>query len=112
MEKMLLDTRRIFINSKRSLVLKNYLENKCIWTHVYTRENDVDTYIGFYGNYRGMKEYIRYNKDYVVFCFINPYSNHSEFIKKIYDMNSKECLGYNEYNEFEKIQGKTLRKVR
>ncbi len=112
MEKMLLNTKRIFIDSKKSLVLKNYLENKYIWTYVYTRENDEDTYIGFYGNYRGMKEYIKYNKDYVAFCFINPYSNNSEFIKKIYDINTKECLGYDEYHEFKNAQDKTLKKVR
>ena len=112
MNKMLLNTQELLLDGNRTLVLKKYLEKPYIWTYVYTKENDEETYIGFYGNCRGMKEYIKYNKDYVAFCFINRYANNSEFVKKIYDMNSKDCLGYTEYPEFEKKQNNTLKKVK
>ncbi len=112
MNKMLLNTQELLLDRNRTLVLKNYLEKPYIWTYVYTKENNEETYIGFYGNCRGMKEYIKYNKDYVAFCFLNPYVRNAEFIKKVYDMNSKDCLGYEEYPEFEETQNKTLKKVK
>lgn len=114
MEKTLLDTQRILVDSGKSIILKHFLEKPYIWTYVYVKENDEETHIGFYGNSldKKMKEYIKYNKDYVAFCFKNRYVRNAEFIKKIYDMNSKECLGYNEYPEFEETQNKTLKKVK
>ena len=101
------------LTDNRSLVLKSFSEKPYVWTYVYTKEDNEETYIGFYGNIkRKFVEYIKYNKDYVAFCFLNSYVGNAEFIKKIYDMNTKDCLGYNEYPEFEKNQSKTLKKVR
>lgn len=109
MNKILLNTQWIMLDRNKMLILKNYLEKPYIWTYVYTKENDKETYVGFYGNCKEMKEYIKYNKDYIAFCFINKYANHSEFIKKIYDINNKKCLGYNEYPEFKEKYGKALK---
>lgn len=109
MEKMLLNTQWVMLNENRFLILKNHSEKPYIWTYVYLKENDEETFIGFYGNSidKKMKEYIKYNRDYVAFCYINPYAKNAEFIKKIYDMNNKECLGYNEYPNFKKEYIKT-----
>ena len=112
MEKEFNKVQELPINSSRSIVLKSFLEKPYVWTYVYTKENDEETYIGFYGNIkRKFVEYIKYNKDYVAFCFLNSYSGNAEFIKKIYDMNTKDFLGYNEYPEFKETQNKTLKKV-
>ncbi len=111
MEKEFDKIQELPINSSRSIVLKNYLENPYIWTYVYARENGEETYIGFYGNIKNKKndEYIKYNEDYVAFCFLNPYVRNAEFIKNIYDMNTKEFLGYNEYPEFKEKHGEALK---
>ncbi len=114
MEKMLLNTQIIPVNRKRAIILRNYLEKPYVWTHVYTKENGEETEIGFYGNSvdKKMKEYIKYNENYVAFCFLNRFAGNSEFIKKIYDMDNKECLGYEEYPEFKKADSKVLTKVK
>ena len=85
-----------------------------MWTHVYLKDNDTTDYIGFYGNSLDgkMNESIKYNEDYILFYYINPYAGNAEFIKKIYDINTKECLGYNEYPEFVETKEKTLTKVK
>lgn len=106
----------IKLTEDRFLILRDYLEDKYIWTHVFVKENEEETYIGFYGNsqYKKMKkimnEYIEYDNNYVAFCCKGKFSRGKEFIKYIYDMNSKEYLEYDKYSEFKEKYIKTLAK--
>lgn len=104
------------IGNGRHIVLKSTLDQYYCWTHVFLTEGEQETHVGFYGNSLDgkMKESIKYNENFIVFYYRNPYVPRRDpyFIKKIYDINNQECLGYNEYPEFVEQYDSSLKRAR